>query len=720
MLIALLGLLMRSSLPRSRSAPAAPGRWRSNAQSPPTSSRAAVPRRASAASSQRARRLHHHPLQQLPRGPRSSEGRAWRRRRVQLREEPGRHRHRRPQRPLQPPLLRARPERREVRRPRVGPAESTARPAGIAQVHEGDQRELVPLARVLQAQDEDRVLQVQPERGRAVPGIGSSRRISASSAAARPGPAAAWWMTSRPPVREHVRTLASSLARASAGSPPASSARKSGASDSGAERSWISSTAGTPRAGRAPPRTTPRPSPPPRPSTSPVGALEVHQLHHVVVERALVHGEQPVSHPLRRAAAPPAGTPGCTRPAAPALRQSPSPRTPPTARPPATCRGGSNAGERTERLQSEGGHGRERSTTPGASKPSRRHPERTTTVKWRCPLPEVAFDSASRLAAALAVSLPAVAQEPRSTSAAGEVHHQRRHRASALRGGPELGGGAADQAPQHDAQLLKGLPPPKMVAVTGASAGNIDALIAAIEWCRSDDAAPRRSGNAFYESWIPVGWDGPLRRRPAPASSTATTAGSGIDLGRSRGRRRGPVPGGVPERLHRSRTAADCKAAAPPTAADDAVFTRRAFLGVEESFRRRGGEGEVRPGVQAGGRHHHHQVPPTLLTSPACPEGRRAPRRARTTCRSRYSVNQDGLTIETQRYVTALRAESRQGRFGYYEHSFQDDHTLGRTCTCPRCRRRTTGWRSMTCRADRGLERVPARLRPAQARTSAR
>jgi len=230
---------------------------------------------------------------------------------------------------------------------------------------------------------------------------------------------------------------------------------------------------------------------------------------------------------------------------------------------------------------------------------------------------------------------------------------------------------------EHDANLLKGLPPPKMVAVTGASAGNINALIAAIEWCRADGGGATPLGNDFYQSWIPVGWDGLFAGDRTcvqychdlhlESTWAARVGGGGADSCLVACQKDCKAVGGT-----------DCEDGGPAYRIDDAVFTRRAFLGVEESFRHAIEQVKYDPACKLAVGITTTKFHPTLLDvtgpPPVDTERRAEPPHY---APEPYAVSQDGLTIESQRFVTSLRAETREGRFGYYEHSFQDDHTLG-------------------------------------------
>jgi len=237
---------------------------------------------------------------------------------------------------------------------------------------------------------------------------------------------------------------------------------------------------------------------------------------------------------------------------------------------------------------------------------------------------------------------------------------------------------------EQDPDLLKGLPPPKMVAVTGASAGNINALIAAIEYCRSDNGGASPVNNAFYQSWMPVGWDGLFA-----GDRTCVQYCHDLQLESTWAARLGA---GSPDpcltacqKDCKAYGGKDCEDGGAAYRADDAVFTRRAFLGVEESFRAAVEKATYDPHCKLAVGVTTTKFNPTLLdVTGAPPEDKQRRAEPPYYVPLPYSVSQDGLTVESQRYVTALRAETRGDRFGYYEYSFQDDHTLGSYLHLPR------------------------------------
>ena len=59
-------------------------------------------------------------------------------------------------------------------------------------------------------------------------------------------------------------------------------------------------------------------------------------------------------------------------------------------------------------------------------------------------------------------------------------------------------------------RVLEGDPNASLTTVTGASAGNINAFLSAVEWCQSParSAAESPRDNLFWKAWIPVGIHG--------------------------------------------------------------------------------------------------------------------------------------------------------------------------------------------------------------------
>ena len=78
-------------------------------------------------------------------------------------------------------------------------------------------------------------------------------------------------------------------------------------------------------------------------------------------------------------------------------------------------------------------------------------------------------------------------------------------------------------------RVLEGDPSASLTTVTGASAGNINAFLSAVEWCQSParSAAESPRDNLFWKAWIPVGIHGlfprgqPKGMRPATVCSRA-------------------------------------------------------------------------------------------------------------------------------------------------------------------------------------------------------
>jgi hypothetical protein len=55
-------------------------------------------------------------------------------------------------------------------------------------------------------------------------------------------------------------------------------------------------------------------------------------------------------------------------------------------------------------------------------------------------------------------------------------------------------------------ERYRSVPPHRLTIVTGSSAGNINALLAAMEWCRSGPAVPVEA-SLFWRTWTRVGWE---------------------------------------------------------------------------------------------------------------------------------------------------------------------------------------------------------------------
>jgi predicted acylesterase/phospholipase RssA len=64
-------------------------------------------------------------------------------------------------------------------------------------------------------------------------------------------------------------------------------------------------------------------------------------------------------------------------------------------------------------------------------------------------------------------------------------------------------------------RVLRGEPNASLTTVTGASAGNINAFLSAVEWCQTGARAQQESvrNNLFWQAWVPVGIHGLFPRR---------------------------------------------------------------------------------------------------------------------------------------------------------------------------------------------------------------
>ena len=73
-------------------------------------------------------------------------------------------------------------------------------------------------------------------------------------------------------------------------------------------------------------------------------------------------------------------------------------------------------------------------------------------------------------------------------------------------------------------RVLQGDPSASLTTVTGASAGNINAFLSAVEWCQSParSAAESPRDNLFWKAWIPVGIHGLFPRGQKRGTPPAT------------------------------------------------------------------------------------------------------------------------------------------------------------------------------------------------------
>ena len=107
------------------------------------------------------------------------------------------------------------------------------------------------------------------------------------------------------------------------------------------------------------------------------------------------------------------------------------------------------------------------------------------------------------------VAVPATAQGPATAKALQRY-------SLTVRGGVSLGAyeGGINWALLR---VLEGDPSASLTTVTGASAGNINAFLSAVEWCQSParSAAESPRDNLFWKAWIPVGIHGLFPRGQA-------------------------------------------------------------------------------------------------------------------------------------------------------------------------------------------------------------
>ena len=164
------------------------------------------------------------------------------------------------------------------------------------------------------------------------------------------------------------------------------------------------------------------------------------------------------------------------------------------------------------------------------------------------------------------------------------------------------------------------VPRRRLLAATGASAGNINAFLAAATWCQDDasDRAEDAENNLFWRAWIPIGWD---RLFPEDARCSAYLA-------------KFPRAGFTCDH--------DDRVYQP----DDGVFTRKAFKEIEGAFERHVGRaGRFRQGCEL-------DVGVTLTKTSA----------------DRVRDPTLGLEFETQRHAVLLRAATRaDGSFGFHD-----------------------------------------------------
>ncbi len=118
-------------------------------------------------------------------------------------------------------------------------------------------------------------------------------------------------------------------------------------------------------------------------------------------------------------------------------------------------------------------------------------------------------------AAANSSAAPATATVPATASVPATAKALQRYSLT-VRGGVSLGAyeGGINWALLR---VLEGDPIASLTTVTGASAGNINAFLSAVEWCQSParSAAESPRDNLFWKAWIPVGIHGLFPARPA-------------------------------------------------------------------------------------------------------------------------------------------------------------------------------------------------------------
>lgn len=182
----------------------------------------------------------------------------------------------------------------------------------------------------------------------------------------------------------------------------------------------------------------------------------------------------------------------------------------------------------------------------------------------------------------------------------------------------------------------------RLAVVTGASAGNINAFLAAIYWCDAESPAGRvdRSlfANPFFDVWVNIGWE-----KLSPKSMDGRTyAGLFADpLGSTTFR-------SVSNGIARDGGGAPWFTAETPFTAEDGLFTRSAFAAAEAYLARRlvearvaRGTCEVAVGVTVT-REAAADYPVETVSAQMQPADARPP-------------DDRGLRVPTQRYVVPLR-----------------------------------------------------------------
>jgi predicted acylesterase/phospholipase RssA len=182
----------------------------------------------------------------------------------------------------------------------------------------------------------------------------------------------------------------------------------------------------------------------------------------------------------------------------------------------------------------------------------------------------------------------------------------------------------------------------RLAVVTGASAGNINAFLAAIYWCDAESPAGRvdRSlfANPFFDVWVNIGWE-----KLSPKSMDGRTyAGLFADpLGSTTFR-------SVSNGIARDGGGAPWFTAETPFTAEDGLFTRSAFAAAEAYLARRlvearvaRGTCEVAVGVTVT-REAAADYPVETVSAQMLPADARPP-------------DDRGLRVPTQRYVVPLR-----------------------------------------------------------------
>jgi hypothetical protein len=168
-----------------------------------------------------------------------------------------------------------------------------------------------------------------------------------------------------------------------------------------------------------------------------------------------------------------------------------------------------------------------------------------------------------------------------------------------------------------------------LAAVTGASAGNINAFLSAISWCQSVtiDSTETAEKNLFWDTWINVGWE---RLFPSDSTTCAqyTKEFKNVTVSQACG--------------------------SPPQLSvflpDDGLFTRRAFLDVQEEIASRVARGPSS--------FNPCSLPLGITVTKVIPSNLQLEKK---------------LNIATQRFAVTVLAKQDAGGLGFYVDEIPED-----------------------------------------------